>query len=194
MIHRALHTVLAIQQDHPLKFFKLLPFLVTFSFIMNSGKHENRSSGNNKNIGLFIFSNCYLFQSLFLLLCHVVSMKTVPVLVQADMDVAFSTAHMGKVSCAVPAPLSLFPRWEVVNHISPPITTLDGITLASSTTVRNLGVIFVQDLSFNSHIKQISRTAFFHLHNIAKIRHILSQNDAVKLVHAFVTSRLDYCN
>ena len=80
------------------------------------------------------------------------------------------------------------------NSLSNEITTLDGITLASSSTVRNLGVIFDQDLSFNSHIKQISRTAFFHLRNIAKIRHILSQNDAEKLVHAFVTSRLDYCN
>ena len=76
------------------------------------------------------------------------------------------------------------------NHI----VTLDGISLASSTTARNLGVIFDQDLSFNSHIKQISRTAFFHLRNIAKIRSILSQSDAEKLVHAFVTSRLDYCN
>ncbi|XP_029284776.1 uncharacterized protein LOC115006618, partial [Cottoperca gobio] len=80
------------------------------------------------------------------------------------------------------------------NAFSNDIEALDGINLASSTTVRNLGVIFDQDLSFNSHIKQISRTAFFHLRNIAKIRHILSQNDAEKLVHAFVTSRLDYCN
>ncbi|XP_059203563.1 uncharacterized protein LOC131982996 [Centropristis striata] len=72
--------------------------------------------------------------------------------------------------------------------------TIDGITLASNTTVRDLGVIFDQDLSFNSHIKQTSRTAFFHLRNITKIRHILSQNDAEKLVHAFVTSRLDFCN
>ena len=80
------------------------------------------------------------------------------------------------------------------NTLSNDIATLDGITLASSTTVRNLGVIFDQDLSFNSHIKQISRTAFFHLRNIAKIRHIMSQKDAEKLVHAFVTSRLDYCN
>ena len=30
------------------------------------------------------------------------------------------------------------------------------------------------------------------MRNIAKVRHILSQNE--KLVHAFVTSRLDYCN
>ncbi|XP_037607481.1 uncharacterized protein LOC119477468 [Sebastes umbrosus] len=80
------------------------------------------------------------------------------------------------------------------NKLSNDIVTLDGIALASSTTVRNLGVIFDQDMPFNSHIKQTSRTAFFHLRNIAKIRHILSQNDAEKLVHAFVTSRLDYCN
>lgn len=74
------------------------------------------------------------------------------------------------------------------------IVTLDGISLASSSTVRNLGVIFDQNLSFDAHIKLVSRTAFFHLRNIAKIRNILSQGDAEKLVHAFVTSRLDYCN
>ena len=59
------------------------------------------------------------------------------------------------------------PRDSMSTHIA----TLDGITLASSTTVRNLGVIFDQDLSFNSHIKQTSRTAFFHLRNITKITH-----------------------
>ena len=36
-------------------------------------------------------------------------------------------------------------------------------------------------------------TAFFHLHNITKIRLILSQNDR-KTSNAFVTSRLDYCD
>uniref|UniRef100_A0A8P4KP43 Reverse transcriptase domain-containing protein n=1 Tax=Dicentrarchus labrax TaxID=13489 RepID=A0A8P4KP43_DICLA len=80
------------------------------------------------------------------------------------------------------------------DSLSKDIVSLDGINLASSTTVRNLGVIFDQDLSFNSHIKQTSRTAFFHLRNIRKNRHILSQTDAEKLIHAFVTSRLDYCN
>ena len=74
------------------------------------------------------------------------------------------------------------------------ISTLDGISLVSGSTVRNLGVIFDQNLSFDSHIKQILRTAFSQLRNIAKIRNILSQSDAAKLVHAFVTSKLDYCN
>ncbi len=32
------------------------------------------------------------------------------------------------------------------------------------------------------------------LRNIAKLRNMLSVSDAEKLVHAFMTSRLDYCN
>ncbi|XP_077948368.1 uncharacterized protein LOC144388953 [Gasterosteus aculeatus] len=70
---------------------------------------------------------------------------------------------------------------------------MDGIALVPSSTLRNLGVLFDQDMTFNSHIKTL-RTAYFHLRNISKIRNFLSQSDAEKLVHAFVTSRLDYCN
>uniref|UniRef100_A0A8C6LEU9 Reverse transcriptase domain-containing protein n=1 Tax=Nothobranchius furzeri TaxID=105023 RepID=A0A8C6LEU9_NOTFU len=71
---------------------------------------------------------------------------------------------------------------------------LNGITLISRNKVRNLGVIFEQDMSFKSQVKQVCRISFFHLRNIAKIRSILSRSDAEKLVHAFITSRLDYCN
>ena len=35
------------------------------------------------------------------------------------------------------------------------IVTLDGISSASSSTVRNLGVIFDQNLSFDAHIKLV---------------------------------------
>ncbi|KAI5630237.1 hypothetical protein C0J50_10312, partial [Silurus asotus] len=34
----------------------------------------------------------------------------------------------------------------------------------------------------------------FHLRNISKIRNMMLLQDAGKLVHAFVTSRLHYCN
>ncbi len=80
------------------------------------------------------------------------------------------------------------------NQLINDTVTLNDISLTSALTVRNLGVTFDQNLSFDSHIKEISRTAFFHLRNISKIRSFLSQNDAEKLIHAFVTSRLDYCN
>uniref|UniRef100_A0A4W5LFQ7 Reverse transcriptase domain-containing protein n=1 Tax=Hucho hucho TaxID=62062 RepID=A0A4W5LFQ7_9TELE len=71
---------------------------------------------------------------------------------------------------------------------------LDGCTVVSNKTVKDLGVTLDPDLSFDEHIKTVSRTAFFHLRDIVKIRNFLSKNDAEKLIHAFVTSRLDYCN
>ncbi len=70
---------------------------------------------------------------------------------------------------------------------------LDRCTVASS-TVKNLGVILDSNLSFENHISHVTKTAFFHLRNIAKLRNMLSVSDAEKLVHAFMTSRLDYCN
>jgi len=38
------------------------------------------------------------------------------------------------------------------------------------------------------------RNSLFHLRNFAKLRNMLSVSDAEKLVHAFMTSRIDYSN
>ncbi len=43
--------------------------------------------------------------------------------------------------------------------------TLDGCTLESSSSVRNLGVLFDSNLSFDSHVSSICKTEFFHLKN-----------------------------
>jgi len=65
-------------------------------------------------------------------------------------------------------------------------------TLASQ--VRNLGVIFDPQLRFESHIKHISKTAFYHLRNAARLEPFLSFADSESLIHAFIIARLDYCN
>ncbi len=70
--------------------------------------------------------------------------------------------------------------------------TLDGCSVNSSSSVRNLGVLFNSNLSFDSHVSSICKTAFFHLKNISKP--MLSMSNAETLIHAFMTSRLDYCN
>ncbi len=72
--------------------------------------------------------------------------------------------------------------------------TLDGCSIDSSSSVRNLGVLFDSNLSFDSHVSSICKTAFFHLKNISKLRTMLSVSNAEMLIHAFITSRVDYCN
>ena len=59
---------------------------------------------------------------------------------------------------------------------------------------RNLGVIFDSDLNFSKHFTKITKSAITQIRNIAKIRSFLSFSDAEILIHAFVSSHLDYCN
>ncbi len=72
----------------------------------------------------------------------------------------------------------------------------DGCSLNSSSSVRNLGVMFDsnQTNARNSHVFSFCKTAFFHLKNISKLRPMLSMSNAEMLIHAFMTSMLDYCN
>ncbi len=71
---------------------------------------------------------------------------------------------------------------------------LDGDLIMPSTKVRNLGVLIDFTLSFNHHFGKVVNTAFFDLRNISHIRSSLRQQDVETVIHAFVTSQLDYCN
>ena len=63
-----------------------------------------------------------------------------------------------------------------------------------STSVRNLGVKLDSDGFMTSQVNSVCKSAFFALHKIGKIQSLIDSQTAEKLVHAFVTSRLDYCN
>ena len=60
--------------------------------------------------------------------------------------------------------------------------------------VRKLGSWFDLQLTMSSHISKLCSFAFYHLCNIRRMRKYLSQETAGMLVHAFITSRIDYCN
>ncbi len=48
------------------------------------------------------------------------------------------------------------------------------------------------NFNFNIHIK--TKSVFYHLKNISRMKAIMSQQDLKKRVHVFIFSRLDYCN
>lgn len=64
----------------------------------------------------------------------------------------------------------------------------------SSSSARNLGVVMDSVLNMEDHITSVCRSCYFHLRNIGAIRKYLDPDTAAQIIHAFITSRLDYCN
>jgi len=58
----------------------------------------------------------------------------------------------------------------------------------------NLGVVFDSQLSMSAHVTAVCRSCFFQLRQLRVVRNSLTPDAAKTLVHAFVSSRLDYCN
>ena len=81
-------------------------------------------------------------------------------------------------------------------HPKPNIDSLEvaGEMVNCLPKARNIGVLFDTSLLMIPRVDSICKTAFFHLHNIAKIRRFLTPNTTKTIVHVFVTSKVDYCN
>ena len=71
---------------------------------------------------------------------------------------------------------------------------LDGTALTISTAVKNLGVIFDASLSMEAQITKVAHQAFYHLRKAKLLAPYLTPDDLATVIHATVTSRLDYCN
>ena len=69
-----------------------------------------------------------------------------------------------------------------------------GETIQPSSSVRNLGVVLDPGVDMKDHIKKICKTCHFHWTNISKIRSYLEQDSTEAIIHAFVTTNVDYCN
>ena len=72
--------------------------------------------------------------------------------------------------------------------------SINGTKVIPVSSARNLGVVFDKFLDFSSHINAICKSATFSIRNIGKLRKYLNQADTERLVHAFITSKLDSCN
>ena len=54
--------------------------------------------------------------------------------------------------------------------------------------------MFDCNLKMNMQITNACQNVYYHLHNIRRIRKFLSQEATCTIIHAFITSQIDYCN
>ena len=63
-----------------------------------------------------------------------------------------------------------------------------------ATSVGNLGVLFDSALTMESQVVSVANTCYYQIRNIGQIISCITSDACKILVHALVTSRLDYCN
>ena len=81
-----------------------------------------------------------------------------------------------------------------LNKIDVDSISFSGHTINLSQTCRNLGVIFDSNLTMSPQISNICKSVRYQLRNIGFIRKYLSRSATEKIVHALISSRLDFGN
>lgn len=81
---------------------------------------------------------------------------------------------------------------QIANDIPP--VFINNSVVQPTTVVRNLGVYFDDHLNMHQHINNITRQSYFQLRQLRVVSRSLSKDALKMLLHAFVFSRLDYCN
>ena len=85
-------------------------------------------------------------------------------------------------------------RKSLVSKVGTVSLEIGDSVIQSSTKARNIGMIVDNVLNLKSHINQMCKGAWFHLRNIGMIKQFLSKETCEKLIHAFVTAKLDFLN
>ena len=81
-----------------------------------------------------------------------------------------------------------------VNVSAMPPLTVGTSSINTSDSVRNPGVIIDSHISMSEHANSICRSVTIAIRKIGQIRPYLNQGYTERLVHVFITSRLDSCN
>ena len=84
---------------------------------------------------------------------------------------------------------SRFSSSEVIPDIN-----INGCTIPPKPEAGNLAVIIDSHLLLTKHINNICKSSWHAIRNIGKVRRHLDQESCARLVHVFVTSKLDSCN
>ena len=160
----------------------------------------------------YAHSNVYLFTNVFLkhdIRYHVYADDTQ---LYADFPRADSASAADRICrCVIDVKAWLASRFLLLNEMKteaivfaapnnripqPPPLCIDvcGCSIIASTNIRDLGVQLDSTMSMATYVSRTRRTAYAQLRSISRIRSSLTVSARKTLVHALVTSKLDFGN
>ena len=71
---------------------------------------------------------------------------------------------------------------------------VDGVDIVPQDSVRDLGVTIDAQLTMRNQVDDTACCCFYHLCQLRSIRQSLTFDTLCTLVHAFISSRVNYCN
>ena len=75
-----------------------------------------------------------------------------------------------------------------------PFIRVNNCDITPLAKARDLGITLDSHLTMSNHVNNLCSSASFGLYKIGRIRHLLDQYTTERLVHAFISSKLDSCN
>ena len=101
--------------------------------------------------------------------------------------------HFMKINPDKTELLLLYPK-SLQNEVIIKGTIFEEQCIRFSSEVKNVGVWLDKHLNLDKHVNHIVSHCYKLLKDIGRIRNILSKKHTETLVHAVISSRLDYCN
>jgi hypothetical protein len=74
------------------------------------------------------------------------------------------------------------------------LTLTPETSIPPTSSARNLGFIFDSHLTYHDQISALSKSCFFHIRDLRRIRPCLDYHTAANIAASLVHSKLDYCN
>ena len=81
-----------------------------------------------------------------------------------------------------------------ININALPEVVFNNTSIPLSTSVKNLGIILNQNLTWEEHVNIICRRAYAALHSLYRLKNFLPQTIKKTLVQSLVLTHLDYCD
>ena len=83
---------------------------------------------------------------------------------------------------------------SALEKVSLPSVKIDDVVIPPSKSCRNLGVLFDSTMSMSVQIPAVCKSVRYQLRNLGFIRKYLTRSATEKIVHALISSRLDFGN